>query len=71
MKKLSGDELAKEIGCDAATLKKTCTSPDLEVGFGLMSSRRPQPLRQEPRIRPIQQEGKTSSSTLVKVKTDK
>jgi hypothetical protein len=25
MKKLSGDELAKEIGCDAATLKKTCT----------------------------------------------
>ena len=24
MKKLSGDELAKEIGCDAGTLKKTC-----------------------------------------------
>jgi len=26
MKKLSGDELAKEIGCDAGTLKKTCMS---------------------------------------------
>jgi len=24
MKKMSGDELAKEIGCDASTLKKTC-----------------------------------------------
>jgi hypothetical protein len=27
MKKLSGEELAKEIGCDAATLKKTCMLP--------------------------------------------
>jgi hypothetical protein len=28
MKKLSGDELAKEIGCDASTLKKTCEYND-------------------------------------------
>jgi len=26
MKKLTGEELAKEIGCDAGTLKKTCKS---------------------------------------------
>lgn len=27
MKKMSGEELAKEIGCDASTLKKTCKLP--------------------------------------------
>jgi len=33
MKKMSGEELAKEIGCDASTLKKTCTSQNLELGM--------------------------------------
>jgi len=34
MKKMSGEELAKEIGCDASTLKKTCVLPLLYVDMG-------------------------------------
>lgn len=53
----SGDELAKEIGVKPDVLKKTCESPALSLAVQLNEhSRRPQQVRQEPRLRPVWQE---------------
>ena len=66
MKKFnSGEELAKEMGIKPEVLKKTCELGNLLTLSELISfSRRAQPVLQEPRHRPLWQEGEMSVASL-------